>query len=172
MPNYLTEMHKEIGGTREDIEKLKSVFDFFAKFGDELEAWSDEDFRETGLNFSPERSDLFRSIARECMGNLGVKIELYDGTANHIGLGITSGESINVEATARILQDWIKEIGSDEPVQFEWANTCSKSVVDGFGGGAVHITRDTIEYLNTNDWMDEKLNEAMRDAEKEMPGPG
>ena len=35
----------------------------------------------------------------------------------------------------------------------EWANDCSKPRIDGFGGGAVVISRLGIDYINTNVWV-------------------
>ena len=173
MASYFTQVCTEITGTREDIEKLKTVFNLFAKFGEELGTWSEEDFRETGLNFNPERITLFRSIVDQSMGSIGVQTAVLEQEEedDHVSLVISSDESIDIDATANIIQDWLREIGSDEPVQFEWANICSKPLVDGFGGGAIHITRDRIESMNTNEWMGNKLLEMKRAAEEELPGP-
>lgn len=47
--------------------------------------------------------------------------------------------------------------GAPGAVGFEWANTCSKPRVDGFGGGAVLVTRDDSHWMTTGEWLAKAL---------------
>jgi hypothetical protein len=42
-------------------------------------------------------------------------------------------------------------------ISIEESLTCSSMRPEGFGGGATLITPDTVEWINTCDWLDERL---------------
>ncbi len=57
-----------------------------------------------------------------------------------------------------VLQEILKDVPEDIPfIVVEYANTCSRMRQDGFGGGALIITRDKIHRMNTSQWIDETL---------------
>lgn len=60
-----------------------------------------------------------------------------------------------------ILQHILKSLPEKEYpfICIEFAITCSKMRPDNFGGGAIFITRDDIDYFNTEDWIERKVEE-------------
>ena len=67
------------------------------------------------------------------------------------------GEYIDIDYTAKLIQVWLKHFDINEPVAFEWADTCSRSRPDEFGGGAVIVTQDRIHIMSTGQWINEHL---------------
>jgi hypothetical protein len=67
------------------------------------------------------------------------------------------GEWIDVEYVAKLLQAWLKHFDINEPIAFEWAETCSKPRVGEFGGGACIVTQDAIQFSCTQRWIQEQL---------------
>ena len=61
--------------------------------------------------------------------------------------------------SVHVLQQILKKMApaSVPHIVVEYANTCSKMRQDGFGGGAIIITRDKIHRMNTSQWVDETL---------------
>jgi hypothetical protein len=70
------------------------------------------------------------------------------------GLWVYCEEVGNPENAARFVQ-YLMQHFTVLPMGFEWANTCSKPRSDAFGGGACWITKDNIEWLSTNTWLEE-----------------
>lgn len=68
-----------------------------------------------------------------------------------------SSESPNLEALALLLQHFLKEQKTTNSIGFEWADTCDKDRPGAFGGGAVFITAENIEWLNTRQWLAERV---------------
>ena len=63
----------------------------------------------------------------------------------------------NIESLVPILQWWLENDNSDKAIQFDYAFTSSPPRPDGFGGGAVHITKDGTVWLDTKGWMSQQL---------------
>jgi hypothetical protein len=70
------------------------------------------------------------------------------------GVWIREDESGDIDFLSSLLHDWIMR-GDHTPdaVGFEYANTCSSQRTDGFGGGAVIITEDGYDFINTGAWL-------------------
>lgn len=53
------------------------------------------------------------------------------------------------------------EFGLTDRWDFQYANTCSKPRLDGFGGGA-HVldlaTRETVDWIYTDSWLDQTIS--------------
>ena len=62
---------------------------------------------------------------------------------------VRSEESGDVEYAAELTQAFLRRFDLDRIVAFEWANTCSKPRLDGFGGGAVVISRRGTNWFST-----------------------
>jgi len=169
MADFYTEMSMAVAGTPEELKALKDVFDLFEEHGDELDGWIDQEFLDAGMSISLERTDLFKSIASESGGTIGVATSIEtDGEQSY--LWIRHDESADVEAVAHILQDWLVETGSDKALQFEWANTASKPRLDSYGGGAVHITAGNIDWMNTSMWLSAMRRDMEATVEGDEPG--
>lgn len=61
----------------------------------------------------------------------------------------------NIEFVAVFAQEVIKRFIPEEAIGIEYACTCSRNRPDGFGGGTVLVTADTIEYKHTGEIIDE-----------------
>lgn len=69
------------------------------------------------------------------------------------------GEDIDGnEMSCEILQCVIaRSDGAIRYFEIEAACTCSKMCSDGFGGYAVFITKDNVEYMGTSGWLSERI---------------
>lgn len=65
---------------------------------------------------------------------------------------------------ANLMQAFIREFRSKECFGLDWSYGCSKSHVDAFGGGAMFVTAEKIEWFYTRSWLEDKGAE----FEKEM----
>ena len=74
-------------------------------------------------------------------------------------------EYLDIEAVAQIVQLFFEETGSDDCFTIEAAYTCSKPRPGEFGGAAVFVTADSIEYMTTSDWC------RMKEAEHRKKEP-
>jgi len=72
------------------------------------------------------------------------------------GLWIYATEYGNVDDVVAFVQDFLAEFRPDGCFSLAWAETCSKPRIGEFGGGAVFVTKNTMEYQNTGDWLQEK----------------
>jgi hypothetical protein len=75
-------------------------------------------------------------------------------------LWLRSDESANVEALGEIVAEWLDRTGQDRGIGIEYANTCSKLRPDGFGGGAMWITREGVESMNSQGWLSDRAKGA------------
>ena len=77
---------------------------------------------------------------------------------NHRTLYLYPTDNGDIETTALLVQGLIQAFNLN-PVGFEYAVTCSKPSTGQFGGGAVFCNADSIDYINTYDWMMNKLTD-------------
>lgn len=69
--------------------------------------------------------------------------------------------------SVHVLQQILKKMPSVPHIVVEYVNTCSKMRQDGFGGGAIIITRDKIHRANTSQWIDETIERLKKAKEEE-----
>ncbi len=74
-------------------------------------------------------------------------------------LWVSYDETFNVENASAFLQHWLKTMRPHEAIGFEYANTCSNPRPDGFGGGAVFVTKDDIKTIHSYSWLVEREKE-------------
>lgn len=63
----------------------------------------------------------------------------------------------DIAVVADFVTEFIDKFRPNEIVVIEWADTCSKPVVGGFGGGAVVISKEGQEWLGTYAWANETV---------------
>ena len=97
-------------------EAVKAFYDEFQKQRDEAEGSGDPDDWD-------EKYDLQSDMS-------GGEVWIY------------AEESGSVEAVAEFIQEYLKHFQMDGGVYFSWAETCSKSRVNEFAGGAFLVTRE------------------------------
>ena len=62
-------------------------------------------------------------------------------------------EHINIEAVAEVALAYFKEFDVNNYFAMSCAYSCSKMRVDEFGGDAVFVTREGIDYISCYGWM-------------------
>lgn len=95
-------------------------------------------------------------VGGEEYGHSGARIELepLELDIDRIGAWISTDDcSINVEFMADAIEYILRTYQLDEIVGFEWSTGCTKPRLDAFGGGAVVITKDGQEWVDTTGWV-------------------
>jgi hypothetical protein len=69
----------------------------------------------------------------------------------------SQNESFNVDQAVEFVQSILKKDESKDVVFFEWANTCTKPRLDGFGGGAVAVSADDAEWIIPSQQQDKAI---------------
>jgi hypothetical protein len=83
-------------------------------------------------------------------------------------LWVHAGESGTPERAAVVVQEFLARFRPGDAVGFEWANTCSRPLLDAFGGGAVFVTAAEQRWLSSAQWLADKLDAA---ATRTAAGP-
>lgn len=73
-----------------------------------------------------------------------------------------NGMSGNVEHVARFLQELVRLGYVQEPVAFQWADTCSRPRADAFTGGGVVVTKRKLHWFVVPDLIADKLEAIAR----------
>ena len=125
---------------------IPNLTDAEAAWGHRAAAWLDAD---------PDQ--------REAMPELAEMLDDPDGypsfraEVDDDGLWIHSDESGSPGEAARLVQAFLAAFRLDDTVAFEWADTCSRPILDAFGGGAMLVTATDIESTHTGAWIAERL---------------
>jgi hypothetical protein len=80
-------------------------------------------------------------------GCLGFEHEFYEND-----FVLYTEESGDVEIIIPLVQEFIRRFRPDYQFTLTWAGTCSKSRIGEFGGGAIYVDRDAVDYVNTWEW--------------------
>lgn len=75
-------------------------------------------------------------------------------------LWIYAEESGVPEDAANLVQEFLSRFRPHARHGFEWANTCSKPILDAFGGGAVLITPNDQHWMGSAQWLADRQAEA------------
>jgi hypothetical protein len=78
----------------------------------------------------------------------GAKLWIYDDAG-----------TVNLQCLAAFLQYVVRTYMPDQCIAFEWAGTCTRPVLDGFGGGAVLVTAHGVTFRATSAIADELVAE-------------
>lgn len=138
MANYYTQFCVEIQClTQEEL-------DWFDDAREEL------DVCDMDANSERMLSEPWRDAENE--GNLDFDVEFEADKLVYL-----SGEESDIDHPAALLQAFLKKFRPNEVLSLSWANTCSSSRPDAFGGGAVVITATEMKWMTTNDWVEETV---------------
>ena len=123
---------------------LNRAVEYFQDGGDLVEIQHFDVDPELALD--AEDLEAAQSAAR--LGTTGCRIE-----AKHGEFVIQDDDgSASIEPLAAIIQRTIIRHLPEEIVVVQWSNDASKPVTDAYGGGAVVITADDQEFMNTSSW--------------------
>lgn len=145
MADYFTTFSFEISKKDADfpLEDIAQLIDAYREREyDNLPTWYKDKF---SIN------DFGEDTVEEYM-NIGYKLE-------DEYLWIYSEEYPNIDSLVSIIYSVMKYYNSNKYVSFEYANTCNKLRLDGFGGGAIFIARSGIKYYSTYDWIREQIKQ-------------
>ena len=79
------------------------------------------------------------------------------------GLWIYSKDgSGNPDHVAAFVQMFLKKFRPKDAFSLSWGTTCSRPLLDSFGGGAIFVTAEKVEWMNAWTWVDKKW-EAFRE---------
>jgi len=111
------------------------------------------------ITLEPDSEDKFYLYADEWCCNGYLDSQEPDGEE----IELTEDDLLN------LFQEIIRRSNGELPwISKESAYTCSKMRPDGFGGGAIFITADDIQYSFTGQWLEERISE----TETGNIGPG
>ena len=86
--------------------------------------------------------------------------DVYFYSEDGIGYGELDGEEVSEEDIVGEFQTIIKNSNGKLPwVAFETSYTCDKMRQGEFGGSAIFITADDVQYVGTNTWLTERISE-------------
>lgn len=74
-------------------------------------------------------------------------------------LWIYAEESGDLEQTVDLVQQYLQKFDPDYAWTMTWASWCGKPRIGEFGGGAVVVTATEQRWMNTWDWVENKLKE-------------
>lgn len=74
-------------------------------------------------------------------------------------LWVYSRESDNIDQVAVLIQEFLSRYRPNEAWGMQWSNDCSKPRTDAYGGGAIFVTADKIEYQSSFEWLWQKESE-------------
>lgn len=79
----------------------------------------------------------------------------YNSDKKHFWIGnLDFGD---IETTAKVVQQTCQETLALGPITFEWSHSCSKPVIDAFGGGYCIIKKDDIIIVSTDQLLEQHL---------------
>lgn len=84
------------------------------------------------------------------------------------GLQIQHDESIDIDKAALFVQLLFKHFDLDKYLYFDVSYSTSSDEVDGFGGGAFFITKDSITSMSTESWIGEQIRQFDESKTKEQ----
>jgi hypothetical protein len=68
------------------------------------------------------------------------------------------GDDVDPEWVAGVVRVAIRRFEPGLRWGFEWSNDCSRPRLDAYGGGAVVVTADAVEWTNTGEWLSRRLS--------------
>lgn len=134
-------------------------FSFSVQLGTEAAKYAEELFKAWDAVVCDDES--IHPDLRNACSDMGAELEGESISVNASveedgALCVWCDEWGNIEAVVKVLQHVLQKFDLPSKVGFCWADWCSKPRLDEFGGGAVAISKDGVEWLNTYDWLKEK----------------
>lgn len=121
---------------------------------------------ETG-EIEPTEDDEFSSVLPDHGETPDYRAEV---DAEERSVWLHADESGTPEHVVLYVQAFLKKFRPADFIGFEWANLCSRPLLDAFGGGAVLVTAQSAHYHSSSQWLSERVKEleATLAAEREF----
>lgn len=119
----------------------------------------------TGDKYTHEGTELYYFYAEEYLSTVDDCFELDICGDTEIdpddAVYLEDGKVISGIESCDVFQNILKRLPVDEfpHITIQGADTCSKMRADNFGGFAVYITRESIEFCSTWAWLNEKTSQ-------------
>lgn len=68
----------------------------------------------------------------------------------------TAGEGGDVEAVGILMWAFLTKFRPCQEWTMQYANVCSRPRLDGFGGGAIRVTTQGVDWLSSHEWLSER----------------
>jgi hypothetical protein len=123
--------------------------DYYMSYSAQIEGLTDEEHRwiDSRINEIEDAGD------EDAVCGLG-EVEVVDGV-----LWFHGEEHGDPRAVAEFARDFLKRFRPRDSFALEYARTCSRPRLDSFGGGAVFVTAEGIECVETAAWVAERRRE-------------
>ncbi len=141
--NFYTKVCFEVSGKLEDLQKLAVIHESCA---------------DAHRNLATDPGDLVRSVFPEWKGEdnyinpVSISVKVVENAASYILVEDSDGHA-DMDYIARLLQGWLKIIDGSGVIAFEYSHDASRSVPGGYGGGAVAVSRDAIQMVDTSELL-------------------
>lgn len=145
---FYTKTCFEVSGKPEDLQMLVKIHEACA---------------DAHRSMAIDPGDLVRSVFPEWKGEddyihpVSITVTVHEETAPFALIEDSDGNA-DMDYIARLLQGWLKMIDNGSVIAFEYAHDASRSVPGSYGGGAVAISRDGIQMVDSSEllnWMKE-----------------
>lgn len=138
------------------VEWTKEACDWFEQLVKRAEAIGNEE--------DVPNDDLTKA-ATQAGAEQGYIISLTCERENDTTIWITQDETFDVDNAAQLIRQTLEHFDLDDIVGFEWSHICSKPRLDAYGGGAIIITKDGVEFMNTGTWLYKRMAELTKEKE-------
>jgi hypothetical protein len=146
--DFYTKVCFEVSGKLEDLQQLAVIHEACA---------------DAHRNLAADPGGLVRSVFPEWKGDddyinpVSITVRVHEEAAPFALIEDSDGHA-DMDYIARLLQGWLKLIDGSSMIAFEYSHDASRSVPGGYGGGAVTVSRDGIQMVDTSEllnWMKE-----------------
>lgn len=143
MADYHLQFSEIITGSKKEIEWLATLMDNISAYTLEQE-----------IDIADQHDKIFVESLKDQDSCLGLCLG-FDFSIQDDGLWVSSMDYGSPEVLSEIVQYYLRKFGHKEKWVLRWSSSCSKPRVGEFGGGAVIVSADKIEYMDTWAWVNE-----------------
>lgn len=142
--DFYTKACFEVSGKRDDLQKLADIHEACVVAQRENSA-GDELVRMVFPDWHGEE---------DYINPASVTVKIVEHTPPYVVIDDSDGNA-DMDYIARLLQGWLKMIEAGGVIAFEYSHDASRSVPGGYGGGAVVVSRDAIQMVDTSELLNE-----------------
>lgn len=145
MPEFYTKTCFEINGKPANLQKLVDIHDACVK---------------AQRNLSEPPTDLVRLVFPEWTGEgdyinpESVTVRIVEDAEPYAVIDDCDGYA-DIDYIARILQGWLEMSDGNGVIAFEYSHDANKSIPNAYGGGAVAVSRDAIQMVDTSEVLNQ-----------------
>lgn len=136
----------------------------------EERAWCVKRYGELIESIREEEEDAERIAIRDSLLEAGYELEAlpgFDAKDEKDRFWIHTEESGSPTQVAIFLSEFLKKFRPKDAMGFQYADTCSRPLLDSYGGGAMFVTADGFESMHSSDWLckQENKHKAAKEAD-------